>query len=318
MTSVIFMGTPDFAVTVLDGLVDAGYDVQLVITQPDRKVGRKQIVQQTPVKQAALAHGLKVLQPEKLSGSPELAEAIALNTDLIVTAAYGQFLPTSFLKSAKIIAVNVHGSLLPKYRGGAPIQYAVKNGDTETGVTIIEMVKKMDAGDMFAQASIPLTRDDDTGTAFARLAPVGRDLLLKTLPHLIDGTASRTPQPEDQVTFSPTISKDEEHLDITLPAQQVDQWVRALRPAVGGWVQLGGQRCKLWAVTPLTETTAQRPGTLVRSGKHEFVLAAGQGTVLMVDELQPAGKSKQDVTAFMNGLGRKFNVGDQVITDAEK
>lgn len=313
MTSVIFMGTPDFAVTVLDGLVDAGYDVQLVITQPDRKVGRKQILQQTPVKQAALRHGIKVLQPEKLSGSPELDEAIALHTDLIVTAAYGQFLPTKFLKSAKIIAVNVHGSLLPKYRGGAPIQYSIKNGDAATGVTIIEMVKKMDAGDMFAQASIPLTRTDDTGTAFTRLAPVGRDLLLKTLPSLIDGSATRTPQVEEEVTFSPTISKDEEHLDFTQDAKQIDQWVRALRPAVGGWVQIGGQRCKLWDVTPLAESTTQAPGTLVRSGKHEFVLAAGAGTVLAVNELQPAGKSKQDVTAFMNGQGRKFAEGMQVI-----
>lgn len=313
MTSVIFMGTPDFAVTVLDGLVAADYDVQLVITQPDRKVGRKQIVQQSPVKQAALAHGIKVLQPEKLSGSPELDEAIALHADLIVTAAYGQFLPTKFLKSAGIIAVNVHGSLLPKYRGGAPIQYAIKNGDAQAGVTIIEMIKKMDAGDMFAQASIPLTRADDTGTAFTRLATVGRDLLLQTLPSIIDGSATRTPQVEEEVTFSPTISKEEEHLDFTQSAKQIDQWVRALRPAVGGWVQISGQRCKLWDVTPLAESTTQPAGTLIRSGKHEFVLAAGAGTVLAVNELQPAGKSKQDVTAFMNGQGRKFAPLAQVI-----
>lgn len=313
MTSVIFMGTPDFAVTVLDGLVGAGYDVQLVITQPDRRVGRKQVLQQTPVKEAALRHNLHVLQPEKLSGSPELDEAIGLHADFIVTAAYGQFLPTKFLKSVKIAAVNVHGSLLPNYRGGAPIQYAVINGDAEVGVTIIEMVKKMDAGDMFSQAAIPLTRDDDTGTAFARLAPVGRDLLLRTLPDLIAGTVTRTPQPEDLVTFSPTISKDQEHLDFTLTATQIDQWVRGLRPAVGGWVNLGGQRTKIWAVTPLTETTTAAPGTLVRSGKHEFVLAAGNGTVLAVDKLQPAGKAIQDVTAYMNGFGRKFAAGDKVI-----
>ncbi|WP_127848577.1 methionyl-tRNA formyltransferase [Lacticaseibacillus hulanensis] len=313
MTSVIFMGTPEFAVPVLDGLVGANYDVQLVITQPDRPVGRKQVLQQSPVKQAAVRHGIKVLQPEKLSGSPELAEAIALNADLIVTAAYGQFLPTKFLNSVKIAAVNVHGSLLPKYRGGAPIQYAIINGDTEAGVTIIEMVKKMDAGDMFAQASIPLSRADDAGTVFERLSPVGRDLLLATLPHIIDGTATRTPQPEDQVTFSPTISKDQEHLDFTLTAKEIDQWVRGLRPAVGGWVQLGGQRTKLWAVTPLDETTTAEAGTLLRSGKHELVLAAGNKTVLSIDELQPAGKAKQTVTAYMNGLGRKLEVNTKVI-----
>ena len=313
MTSIIFMGTPEFAVPVLDGLVDAGYDVQLVITQPDRKVGRKQILQQTPVKQAAVRHNIKVLQPEKLSGSPELEEAMNLHADLIVTAAYGQFLPTKFLKSVKITAVNVHGSLLPKYRGGAPIQYSIINGDHETGVTIIEMVKKMDAGVMFAQTSIPLTRADDTGTVFERLSPVGRDLLLATLPKIIAGTATGTPQNEDEVTFSPNISKDQEHLDFSLDATHIDQWVRGLRPHVGGWVDLGGQRTKLWAVTPLDETTTQAPGTLVRSGKHEFVLAAGNGTVLSVNEIQPAGKAKQNVTQFMNGQGRKFETGDQVI-----
>ncbi|WP_155286697.1 methionyl-tRNA formyltransferase [Lacticaseibacillus zhaodongensis] len=313
MTSIIFMGTPQFAVPVLDGLVAAGYDVQLVITQPDRPVGRKQVLQQSPVKQAALKHGIKVLQPEKLSGSPELAEAIDLHADLIVTAAYGQFLPTKFLKSVKVAAVNVHGSLLPKYRGGAPIQYAVKNLDSEIGVTIIEMVKAMDAGGMYAQRSIPLTRADDTGSAFKRLSPVGRDLLLDTLPDIIAGTAKKTPQEEAKVTFSPTISKEQEHLDFTLPATKVDGWIRALRPDVGGWVKLGGQRCKIWAATPLDEHTELAPGQLVRSGKHEFVLSAGDGTVLAIDELQPAGKSKQDVTAYMNGQGRKFTTGMQVV-----
>lgn len=313
MTSIIFMGTPEFAVPVLDGLVADGYDVQLVITQPDRPVGRKQVLQQSPVKQAALQHGIKVLQPEKLSGSPELEEAMALHADFIVTAAYGQFLPTKFLKSVRNRAVNVHGSLLPKYRGGAPIQYAIINGDTEIGVTIIEMIKEMDAGVMFSQASIPLTRADDAGTAFARLSPVGRDLLLATLPKLIDGTVEGTPQAADAVTFSPTISKDQEHLDFSLPAEQIDQWVRGLRPAIGGWVSLAGQRTKLWAVTPLAETTSAEPGTVLRTGKKELVLAAGAGTVLAIDELQPANKGRQNVTAYMNGQGRKLEIGTKVI-----
>lgn len=142
-------------------------------------MGRKQKLTQSPVKQAAVKLGVKVLQPKKLGGSPELAEAIALAPDLIITAAYGQFLPTKFLNAAKITAVNVHGSLLPKYRGGAPIQYSIINGDKETGVTLIQMVKKMDAGGMWAQTAIPLTRADDTGTVFDKLSLVGRDLLMK-------------------------------------------------------------------------------------------------------------------------------------------
>lgn len=318
MTSVIFLGTPDFAVPILEGLIDQNYDVVAVMTQPDRKVGRKQKVAASPVKQTAVAHDIPVLQPEKLSGSPELAKAIALAPDLIVTAAYGQFLPTKFLQAAQIAAVNVHGSLLPKYRGGAPIQYSIINGDTETGVTIIEMVKKMDAGDMFAQAKLPLTRQDDTGTVFAKLSLLGCDLLLATLPKIIDNTATRTLQNPEKVTFAPTITKEQEHLNIHLPAQALDQWVRALRPDVGGYVYMNGQRTKLWAVTPLAEKTDLPAGSVVERSKHQLVVAAGDQTTFQIDELQPAGKGKQHIADYLNGPGRDLTVGQQVITDEAK
>ncbi|MFD1484354.1 methionyl-tRNA formyltransferase [Lacticaseibacillus baoqingensis] len=312
MTSVIFLGTPEFAVPILSALNDR-YDVQLVITQPDRLVGRKQLLQQSPVKQAAVQLGLPVLQPEKLSGSPELEEAIALAPDLLITAAYGQFLPTKFLNAAKIAALNVHGSLLPKYRGGAPIQYSVINGDQETGVTIMEMVKAMDAGDMYAQKAIPLTREDDTGTVFAKLSLVGRDLLLATLPAIIAKTAKKIPQDPDQVTFSPTLTKAQEHLDIKLPAKQLDQWVRGLRPAIGGYVWLNGIRTKLWAITPQTLTTTAAPGTVVARHKKQLLVAAGAQTVFAIDELQPAGKAKQTIAAYLNGAGQAIQEGDLII-----
>ncbi|MCI1985634.1 MAG: methionyl-tRNA formyltransferase [Lactobacillus sp.] len=312
MTSVIFLGTPEFAVPILEAL-NAEYEVQLVITQPDRLVGRKQVLHQSPVKQAATRLGLRVLQPEKLSGSPELAEAIALAPDLLITAAYGQFLPTKFLNAAKIAALNVHGSLLPKYRGGAPIQYSVINGDTETGVTIMEMVKAMDAGDMYAQATLPLTRADDTGTVFAKLSVMGRDLLLATLPAIIAKTATKTPQDPEKVTFSPTLTKAQEHLDITLTASQLDQWVRGLRPAVGGYMLLNGVRTKLWAITPQTQTTTAAPGTVVARRKKQLLVAAGAGTVFAIDELQPAGKAKQTIAAYLNGAGQALQEGDSII-----
>lgn len=315
MTSVIFMGTPQFAVPILQA-VAASYDVLAVITQPDRKVGRKQQVAQSPVKQAALALHLPVLQPEKLSGSPELDQAIALAPDLIITAAYGQFLPTKFLDAATITAVNVHGSLLPKYRGGAPIQYSLINGDTETGVTLIQMVKKMDAGGMWAQAKLPLTRQDDSGTVFEKLSLMGRDLLMKILPAIIAG-AQPTPQDESQVTFSPTIKKEEEHLDISLSAEQLDNWVRALRPEVGGYVVLNGERVKLWAVTPLTEATTLAPGTVVQRTKKQLVVAAGQGTMFSIQTIQPAGKAQQPITAFLNGAGRTIKEGDLIIGETD-
>ncbi|WP_461213186.1 methionyl-tRNA formyltransferase [Lacticaseibacillus sp. GG6-2] len=315
MTSVIFLGTPAFAVPILEAL-HADYDVKLVITQPDRRVGRKQVLHQSPVKQAAEALHLPVLQPEKLSGSPELDEAIALAPDLLITAAYGQFLPDRFLAAAKIAALNVHGSLLPKYRGGAPIQYSIINGDAETGVTIMEMVHAMDAGDMYAQATLPLTRADDTGTVFDKLSLLGRDLLLKTLPAIIAGTATKTPQDPARVTFSPTLTKAQEHLDITLSATALDQWVRGLRPAIGGWVLLDGVRTKLWAITPQTTTTTQPAGTVVLREKKQLHVAAGNGTVFAIDELQPAGKAKQPIAAFLNGAGKKIQEGDHIIGEA--
>lgn len=312
MTSVIFLGTPDFAVPILDALNDQ-YNVLLVITQPDRKVGRKQLLHQSPVKQKAQALGIEVLQPEKLSGSAELEQAIAMAPDLLITAAYGQFLPTKFLNAAKIAALNVHGSLLPKYRGGAPIQYSIINGDAETGVTIMEMVKAMDAGDMYAQSKLPLTRADDTGTVFKKLSLMGRDLLMATLPDIIGGTAHKTPQDPALVTFSPALKKAQERLDVTLTATQLDNWVRGLRPDVGGWVEMNGVRTKLWAITPLDATTTFAPGTVVLRSKKQLQVAAGSGTVYTIDELQPAGKAKQPIAAYLNGAGKAIQEGDQLI-----
>ena len=195
MTKIIFMGTPDFSVPVLDGLIEQGYEVLAVVTQPDRAVGRKKEIKMTPVKEAALRHNLPVYQPEKISGPDEMEEIMALGADIIVTAAFGQFLPESLLKSVKH-AVNVHASLLPKYRGGAPVHYAIINGDAEAGVTIMEMVKKMDAGDMISQRAIPITDTDNVGTMFEKLSLVGRELLLDTLPDYLAGKI--TPQPQDE------------------------------------------------------------------------------------------------------------------------
>ncbi|ANY14108.1 methionyl-tRNA formyltransferase [Latilactobacillus curvatus] len=313
MTSIVFMGTPQFSVPILEALVAHDYQVLAVVTQPDRKVGRKQVLQQTPVKEAAIRLNLTVFQPEKLSGSQELADVMALQPDLIVTAAYGQFLPTKLLEAAKIAAINVHGSLLPKYRGGAPIQYAVLNGDSEIGITIMHMAKKMDAGDMIEQASIPIEASDDTGTLFDKLSYVGRDLLLKTLPSIIDQTAPRTPQDEAQVTFAYNITKEQEQLDIEQPATQLVNQIRALRPQPGAWLPINGQRTKLWQATVAETTTDQPAGVIVAINKKDFELAAGNGSVLKITEIQPAGKAKMPVQSFLNGVGKQLAVGQQVV-----
>jgi len=242
-----------------------------------------------------------------------MARAIELAPDLIVTAAFGQFLPTKLLKAAKVAAVNVHASLLPKYRGGAPVHYAIMNGDKETGVSIMFMEKKMDAGDVLSQKAIPITDQDDVGSMFDKLSLVGRDLLLETLPKLLAGEITPVKQDEDKVTFSPTIKPDEERIDITLSARLIDCKVRALRPLPTAHVYLNGVRTKLWHVTILDETTDLLPGQLVSKDKHHLAIATGEHGVLSLDELQPAGKPKLSVTDFLNGSTDALKVGEQVV-----
>ena len=221
------------------------------------------------------------------------------------------------IAAAKVVAVNVHGSLRPKYRGGAPVQYESMNGDQETGVTIIYMVKKMDAGDMLAQAKLPIGPHDDTGSIFAKMSILGRDTLLATLPKLVAGELVAQKQDESQVVFSPTIKPEEEKLSLTLNAKQIDWKVCALRPAPGAYFEnFNGKRTKLWDVTPLAETTSLPAGAVVAVTKHELKLAAADDSVYQVNELQPAGKPRMQVTAYLNGVGQGLREG-QVIIGAE-
>lgn len=307
MTKLIFMGTPDFSATVLKGLLaDDRYDVLAVVTQPDRAVGRKKTIQMTPVKQVALAHQLPVYQPEKLSGSQELTDIMALRADGIITAAFGQFLPESLLESVDF-ALNVHASLLPKYRGGAPIHYAIINGDSEAGVTIMEMVKEMDAGDMVAKASTPILDSDNVGTLFGKMAELGRDLLLESLPKYLSGAITPQPQDPSQVTFSPNIKPEEEIIDWTLTNRQVFNKVRGLNPFPVAHTFLTGDRFKLYEVEPV-EGSGQ-PGQIIEKTKKDLLVATGDGAVRLLC-VQPAGKPKMAITDFLNGAGRDLQVGD--------
>lgn len=309
MTKLIFMGTPDFAATVLEGLLDdANYDVLAVVTQPDRAVGRKKEIKMTPVKEVALAHNLPVYQPEKMSGSDEMAELMTLGADGIVTAAFGQFLPTKLLDSVDF-AVNVHASLLPKYRGGAPIHYAIINGDKEAGVTIMEMVKKMDAGDMIAKASTPITDEDNVGTMFDKLAVIGRDLLLKTLPDYIAGNIKPELQDESKATFSPNITSEEERIDWNKSAREVFNHIRGLYPWPVAHTLLDGKRFKIYEAS-LAEGQGQ-PGQIIEKGKKTLVVATGDGAISL-KTVQPAGKPRMSVVDFLNGVGRKLEVGDLI------
>lgn len=312
MTKIIFMGTPAFSVPILEGLIEQNYEILAVVTQPDRPVGRKKVITPTPVKEAAVKHDLLVLQPEKISGSPEMEKIIGLEPDLIVTAAFGQFLPEKILQAPKLGAINVHASLLPKYRGGAPVHYSIIEGEKETGVTIMEMIKKMDAGDILSQRAIPIKKKDDVGTMFDRLSLVGKELLLDTLPKIIANEITPIPQDESQVTFSPNITREQERIDWHKTAEQVDNQVRGMRPWPTAFTTYKEINWKLWDVTPLTEKTEAEPGTIIHRGKKELWIACGKGTVLAINTIQPSGKGKLAIQDFLNGVGQTVAQADKV------
>jgi methionyl-tRNA formyltransferase len=302
------MGTPDFSATVLKGLLESDqYEVLAVVTQPDRAVGRKKEIRMTPVKEVALSYGLPIYQPEKLSGSPEMEAIMNLGADGIVTAAFGQFLPSKLLASMDF-AVNVHASLLPKHRGGAPIHYALIQGDEEAGVTIMEMVKEMDAGDMISRRSIPITDEDNVGTLFEKLAIVGRDLLLDTLPAYLAGDIQPEAQDPSQVTFSPNIRPEEERLDWTKTNRQLFNQIRGMNPWPVAHTLWQGGRFKIYEAE-LADGDGQ-PGEILEIGKRQLLVATGEGA-LALKTVQPAGKPKMTISDFLNGAGRNLAVGDK-------
>ena len=308
MIKLIFMGTPDFSATVLKGLLESDqYEVLAVVTQPDRAVGRKKEIRMTPVKEVALSYGLPIYQPEKLSGSPEMEAIMNLGADGIVTAAFGQFLPSKLLASMDF-AVNVHASLLPKHRGGAPIHYALIQGDEEAGVTIMEMVKEMDAGDMISRRSIPITDEDNVGTLFEKLAIVGRDLLLDTLPAYLSGDIQPEAQDPSQVTFSPNIRPEEERLDWNKTNRQLFNQIRGMNPWPVAHTLWQGGRFKIYEAE-LADGDGQ-PGEILEIGKRQLLVATGEGA-LALKTVQPAGKPKMTISDFLNGAGRNLAVGDK-------
>lgn len=308
MIKLIFMGTPDFSATVLKGLLESDqYEVLAVVTQPDRAVGRKKEIRITPVKEVALSYGLPIYQPEKLSGSPEMEAIMNLGADGIVTAAFGQFLPSKLLASMNFV-VNVHASLLPKHRGGAPIHYALIQGDKETGVTIMETVKEMDAGDMISRRSIPITDEDNVGTLFEKLAIVGRDLLLDTLPAYLSGDIQPEAQDPSQVTFSPNIRPEEERLDWNKTNRQLFNQIRGMNPWPVAHTLWQGGRFKIYEAE-LADGEG-RPGEILEIGKRQLLVATGEGA-LAFKTVQPAGKPKMTISEFLNGAGRNLAVGDK-------
>lgn len=297
---ILFMGTPEFAVPSLEALIAAGHTVCGVFSQPDKPVGRHQNkLQATPVKECALSHGIPVFQPVKLRDGTALAQIKALAPELIVVAAYGRILPQDILDCPPLGCINVHSSLLPKYRGAAPINWAILNGDKETGVTIMHMAAALDAGDIISQVSTPIGPDETAPELTARLAVLGGELLVKTVEALRNGTASRTPQEESAVTLAPMLSKELSPMDWSKNAEALHDQVRGLLTWPAAAAEIGGVHCKIFLTSP--ENGKGTPGTVLEAGKVGLLVACGGGSALRILELQPDGKKRMPAEAFLAG-----------------
>lgn len=306
--NIVFMGTPDFAVPVLKVLIDNGYDVKAVVTQPDRPKGRKKVLTPPPVKVCAEEKGLPVLQPEKVREPSAIEEILAYQPDLIVTCAFGQILPTALLDAPKLGCINVHASLLPDYRGGAPIHKAIMDGKTETGVTIMYMVKALDAGDMLTQVRVPIGPSDNVGTMFEKLSQAGAELLAETLPKLIKGELTPIPQDESKVTYAPTIQRADEKIDWTWPAERIVNLVRGLNPFPVAFTTLLGQNVKVYQAMKVPGRSTQAPGTVISLEEDGIVVQSGDDFGVKILELQPAGKKRLTAKHYL--LGAELKEGD--------
>jgi len=297
----VFMGTPLFAVPSLRALVEAGHEVAAVFTQPDKPKDRGMKFQATPVKEYAITNNIPVYQPAKLRDGQALGLLRELAPELIVVAAYGKLLPVDILELPPLGCVNVHSSLLPKYRGAAPINWAILNGEDETGVTIMYMAEGMDTGDIISQASTPIGLNEDACALHDRLAALGAELLVKAVEDLGRGKAERIPQDGALSSRAPMLSKDLSPVDWGRTARQIHDQVRGLVPWPSAVAEIGGVRCKLWRTTLTGERTDKSPGQVAQADKKALKLACGGGEVLQIDELQPDGKKRMAATAFLMG-----------------
>ena len=298
------MGTPAFAVPSLEGLAEAGHQLAGVFSQPDKPVGRHHNkLQPTPVKERALARGIPVYQPETLRDGTALTILQELAPELIVVAAYGRFLPDEILALPPKGCINVHSSLLPKYRGSAPINWAILNGEAETGVTIQRMVHDMDAGDILLQRSTPIGETEDAEQLYSRLADMGGELVVEAVAQIQAGTASYTPQDHTRATLAPMLSKAMSPVDWTRSAQEIFNQIRGLYPWPGASTDIiTGEPVKLWRAQVVEKHTDAIPGTVIAAGKQGIDVACGElQHVLRILELQPPGKKRMSAADYLRG-----------------
>lgn len=296
MTSIVFMGTPEFSVPILQGLIEH-YTVIGVVTQPDRPAGRKQQVQMSPIKQLALQHNIPVLQPEKLRRPEAIAELKQWQPDVYVVAAFGQILPQSVLDIPAHGSINVHASLLPRWRGAAPIQAVIRAGDAETGVTIMKMDAGLDTGPMLKKRAIPIAPDETGASLHDKLSILGAELLMETLPGYLDGTILPQPQPETGITIAPQVKKEEGNIDWTQNAVVIERLIRAFTPWPGTFTFFKGQQLKILNGSVLEGSAA--PGKVVKL-QDSIAVGTGEG-LLKLDVIQLAGRKAMPVEEFVKG-----------------
>ncbi len=312
---IIFAGTPDFAARHLQALLDSEHQVIAVYTQPDRPAGRGQQLQASPVKQLAVAHDIPVFQPKSLKKAPAQQQLSALDADLMVVVAYGLILPQVVLDTPKLGCINVHGSLLPRWRGAAPIQRALWAGDTNTGVTIMQMDAGLDTGAMLSMATLPIEDHDTSATLYDKLAVIGPRALVEALQDLPGLQAKAQPQQDSAANYAEKLSKEEALLDFNKAAVALEREIRAFNPWPVSYLQLGTQQLKIWQAR--VEAGSAQPGQVVRVDKKGIAIGTSDG-LLVIEQLQPPGKKAMAVVDFLNGRADWFQTGQQLQTNAEQ
>lgn len=297
---IIFMGTPDFSVPTLESLIASRHEIIAVVTQPDKPKGRGREVQMTPVKEMALQHGIPVYQPVRAREASFVEEMRSLAPDVMVVIAFGQILSKELLEVPRFGCVNIHASLLPKYRGAAPIQWAVINGDQETGITTMMMDVGMDTGDMLEKLVIPLEEKETGGSLFDRMSLLGGDLILSTLDKLEDGTLVRIPQKHEEATHVKKIEKSMGDIDWTMEAAAIERLIRGLNPWPSAYTRWNGRMLKIWEADVEADGQAGEAGEVLAAAGSDLRVQTGSG-ILNIRSLQPEGKKRMDTAAFLRG-----------------
>lgn len=303
---IVFMGTPDFAVPILEGLISS-YDVSLVVSQPDKKVGRHQVLTPTPVKKCALDHNISVFQPGHIKSDYQMI--IDCDPDIIITCAYGQMIPTELLELPRFGCINVHASLLPKLRGGAPIHKSIINGDSKTGITIMYMEEAMDSGDIISQSETEILDTDNLESLHDRLSIMGRDLLLKTLPDIFNGTNNRVKQNKNEVTYAYNIKHEEEKIDFNKKSRDIFNLIRGLSPVPGAFCYLDGQVFKIYSSKISgNKYESAKTGEIVKIYKDGIGVKTLDGEIIFTD-VKPFSKKRMSAESYLNGRERETLIG---------